>query len=150
MGKAERRTGGAIEAGLVGNDPLLTAQRIVLRAWPSSWSNGKWIIEAYAAEDCPVELAVLPASSPCGSAEADDLTKLLLTERGARLFSTGKRVFNGTLVAQTLRQRLQAESYFAAFKQTSHTLEGLKESAAKETAARIAEWKKRIEALSHE
>src|SRR5690349_982443 len=145
-----KRTGGTSRVGDGGYswdfppDRPERSQPIVIRAWPSSWSRGKWILEAYAAQDCEIELAVLPVSSPCGSAEADDLTRLALSEKAARLFSTGKRVFQGTLVEQTLRDRLRHESYLTAFAELTSTLRGLKEIADKHTAAKIEQWKKRL------
>lgn len=150
MGNAEQKTGGAIKGGLVGNNPLLTAQRIVIRAWPSSWSENRWIIEAYAAEDCPVELAVLPASSPFGSVEAENLTRLLLSERGARIFSQGKRVLNNAMVGRTLRQTLDMEERITYEVSLCRAFDRAKLERERETAARIAEWKRRIEALTKE
>lgn len=148
-----QRTGGTSGVGDAGYswdfppDRPERSQPIVIRAWPSSWSKGKWILEAYAAQDCEMELAVLPVSSPCGSAEADDLTRLALSERAARLFSTGKRVFRGTLVEQTLRDRLRHESYLTAFAELTSTLRGLKESSEQETALKIEQWKHRLASL---
>lgn len=130
------------------DDPQLSGQRIVLRAWPSSWSEGKWILEAFAEYDCQVELAVLPSSSPCGSAEADDLTKLLLSERGARVFSQGKRVLNAVMELRALREALECECHADAHKQLSITLKGLKETHARAEAERLAEWKRRIAELN--
>lgn len=151
MGKTQRKTGGAIEGRRFGIKLAnRTGPRIVVRMWPSSWSESKWIVEVFGIGYRPVELVVLPASSPCGSEEADRLTEVQLSFGGAKVFREGRRIYNGTAVRQTLRQARQVECYLAELAQLTNTLKGLKESAAKETAARIAEWKQRIEALSRE
>jgi hypothetical protein len=123
-------------------------QPIVVRMWPSSWNANKWIVEVYSEQYCNVELAVLPVSSPCGSAEADELTKLVLSESAARLFSAGKRIYSAVAELRTLRQALQAESHVEAHKRLSIALQGLKDNQAKYTAEKIAEWKHRLSSLT--
>jgi hypothetical protein len=123
-------------------------QPIVVRMWPSSWNASKWIVEVYAEQQCQVELAVLPVSSPCGSAEADELTKLMLSESAARLFNTGKRIHSGVAELRTLRETLQAESYIEAHKRLSISLKGLRDNHDKRTAETIADWKQRLSQLA--
>ena len=124
------------------DDERVRAQRVVLRVWPSSHDWRKWIVEAYAEQDAVVEVAVLPVSAPWGGKEADELTKLLLSERGARVFSTGRMIYSGAVVAKTLRETLEDEQVQTYER---HLLKGLDELRERLPAvlkqARLDRWK---------
>jgi hypothetical protein len=125
------------------DDPRARSQRIVLRAWPVS--GRKVIVEAYAEQDCPIELAVLPALSPFDSIEAEELTKLLLSERGARLFSQGRRVFNGVMVLNTLRGAMEQEAETTWTRQMFKALDGAAKTIAEQARQeRLERWSKTI------
>jgi hypothetical protein len=128
------------------DDPRVRSQRIVLRAWPVS--ERKVIVEAYAEQDCPIELAVLPALSAFDSVEAEELTKLLLSERGARLFSQGRRVFNETMVLNTLRGAMELEAERTWTRQMLKSLDGaaktISETVEQQRQERLERWRKTI------
>lgn len=123
------------------DDPRLKAQRIVIRVWPSSHDPDKWVIEAFAPHDCPVEVVVLPASSPWGSPELDMLTRASLTPRGMRVIDNGRQIYSGVATYKTPRQMLAEQWNTNLTLELLHTLERVgKEIEQQQQEERIKRW----------
>lgn len=125
---------------------LLKAQRIVIRAIPVG--PRKMLIEVYANERCPVDVVVLPmvGTLTALSLEAEELTKVLLTDRARTTFEQGRLIHQESIDILTLRESMRQESETSYEVETLRRLDSIRADLVagleSERVARIEKWTK--------